>query len=265
MRRAALAGVLLFAVAAADAVLLRFKFFPDPQKAMLYESRFVSSNKMELLDANGRVLKSEPIEGGNHSRWREKTLAVSGGRRTSFVRTYDDYQSLTGVTLRFDRLNGKFVARPLNGASVPAEKLEGEASSEDGDPFATDKAMLPPGPVAVGATWSVDTSPVIRDWELFEIGRPSKGTAKLTAISGCVATIVIDQQFEAIGTGEDRFDAPVPAKLRLQYDACIDGTSAEYHSRMEVTFSNSSERAADGNRIRQSLRFTRSEDQRDVQ
>jgi hypothetical protein len=146
--------------------------------------------------------------------------------------------------------------------------LKEEASSEDSNPFAGDEAMLPREPVAIGATWAVDATPFIRDWTLFEIGRPSKGVAKLTAVriekSHRIATIVIDQQFEAVGTGDHQFDAPVKAALHAQYDACIDGTSTEYHSRTEVRFINAVQRTGDGHTIRETLNFKRWEDQHDV-
>jgi hypothetical protein len=259
----------LMILAAAAAPLLHFTFFPAAGREMTYQSSFSDTTTMELLDARGRVLETKPVSGGNDSRWREKTLATKDGRRVSFVRRYEKYSDLTGVTLRFDRArpDAPWVARALNGAAVKQERLDGEAESENGSPFAQDEAMLPKRAVAVGDTWPVDPKPILDSWNLGTLGNV-RGTASLVSLEAReghqIATIAIDIDARLTGTESGAFDAPVPLRGTLRYEACVDGTSTEYHSRLDVSYAGARETLDDGRVVRRSAKFSRREDQQDA-
>lgn len=245
--------------------------------AITFEEK--TSNVMTYLGSDGVKLKSDKEELIESARYREDVLEKEPGKKaTKLRRTYEKASM---------NVDGKGQDLPFTGKAVTIQQLkdkyvftldDGKALDEQGAGFLTkeftvgksaddsiERALLPKKPVAVGESWTLDASAVLKDVsgdaasDAFDLTK-AKGSGKLAN--------AYKKDGRQFGVMEIEFSAPLKVlgpgfkchpgsnfTLKMVLDACIDGSIEHGSIKGELTFTGTATQTANGKTGDQTVKF----------
>ena len=233
---------------------------PGKGDTTVYRKRNRTAVKVKITDNNGNVLQQSDQNRIDERGYRQTTLEkLPGAKRADKLERHylkaeriEDGHKTTlfyqGKTLLIEKKDGRYTFRVKGGLELNADSTNPEEAKAARDLSAEFKIgpaalqnlghewLLPQKAVALGESWKIDPSPIIR--ELEAEGALKFDTARVTATGKLVRTYQKDgRQFGAIDL---QMDLPIVSlteggktakategklAIRFTLEGCIDGTS----------------------------------------
>jgi hypothetical protein len=221
---------------------IKLKDQPDVDKPVVFRELNKQLTLMRTLDTEGKVIDERRIPDATETVYTFTVLKEGARRPARYQRKYETAtwtdgkktvtRSFQGRTILFEMRIGKYLLTVEGKDDLPQEDIDslaGAANADlDSDPTAV---FLPPRPVRVGDSWSVDPKLLAKVFAKDGVVDEKKSSGKGTLVKAAVkdghlhGAIELDVRVAYSSMGRDKYEPPAILEVKSTLETALDGSS----------------------------------------